>query len=119
MQQFAVYPAGAQGWALLALRAAAIMPLAQDIVQPAPPHGLACAIALAIPLALGGFTRVAALLCAAWALVPAFAGHPVDFEMPWRVLEAGALVILGPGAFSLDARLFGRRVIRFPAPPKE
>ena len=29
-------------------------------------------------------------------------------------LDAAALAMLGPGAYSLDARRFGRRVIHFP-----
>ena len=30
-------------------------------------------------------------------------------------VDAAAIALLGPGAYSLDARLFGRRVISFPA----
>jgi len=39
------------------------------------------------------------------ALLPSFTG----------VVDAGVLVLVGPGAFSIDARLFGRRTIHLAA----
>jgi hypothetical protein len=34
------------------------------------------------------------------------------------VVDATAIALLGPGAFSLDARLFGRREILIPPDPR-
>lgn len=42
-----------------------------------------------------------------------FDGKLGSFEM---IVMAAAIAALGPGAFSLDARLFGRREIVIPAP---
>jgi uncharacterized membrane protein YphA (DoxX/SURF4 family) len=41
-----------------------------------------------------------------------FDGKLAAFEM---IVMAAAIALLGPGAFSLDARLFGRREIVIPA----
>jgi hypothetical protein len=69
---------------------------------------------IAVALAVGGATRIAcALSCAA----------EIGFKLTARGFEGGvlmlsvpvgiALAMLGPGAYSLDARIFGRRVITF------
>jgi hypothetical protein len=69
---------------------------------------------IAVALALGGATCIAcALSCAA----------EVGFKLTARGFDGGvlmlsiavgiALAMLGPGAYSLDARIFGRRVIVF------
>ncbi|HEX3543577.1 MAG TPA: hypothetical protein VHT31_03545 [Candidatus Acidoferrum sp.] len=43
-------------------------------------------------------------------------GTLVSLEM---IVMAAAIALLGPGAFSLDARLFGRREILIPPPSRE
>lgn len=119
MQYLLVYPGGGQGGALLALRAAAILPLVQDVLTSGAASGAAFALSIALPLALGGFTRVAAVLSAAWAIFHALASESTDLILAWRLLDAAALAVLGPGAFSLDAVFFGRRVVRVLPPSKE
>jgi uncharacterized membrane protein YphA (DoxX/SURF4 family) len=82
--------------------------------------GLAAGAAL-----LAGFmTPIAAVLVglgvlgAGFSLLPAPSPNLLDARM--SVIFAGimsaAIVVLGPGAFSLDARLFGRREIIIPPP---
>jgi uncharacterized membrane protein YphA (DoxX/SURF4 family) len=65
-------------------------------------------------LLAGLWTPVAGGLMAAAELCFAFA-HPPD---PWMHLMIGALgvalAMLGPGAWSVDARLFGRKRIQIP-----
>lgn len=58
-----------------------------------------------------------AILANAISLLPPPAGNVFDgklasFEM---IVLAAAMALLGPGAFSVDARLFGRREIVIPA----
>jgi uncharacterized membrane protein YphA (DoxX/SURF4 family) len=58
-----------------------------------------------------------AILGSAISLLPApagnlFEGRLVSFE---TIVLATAIALLGPGAFSVDARLFGRREIVIPA----
>jgi hypothetical protein len=108
-----MFPAGVAGGALLILRLCVAgtmyLParLLGDLVPPTV-SGLAAAV-LALALCLGAFTP---LTCA---LVLLF--HLAALTMPSglaldTVNHAGVIVsllLLGPGAYSIDARLFGRR----------
>jgi len=74
-------------------------------------------IAAAMFLLLGLFTPVAGTFAAfatVWITIARFSGQsPGD---PWMALSqaflATTLVMIGPGAWSIDARLFGRKHIR-------
>ncbi len=64
---------------------------------------------------LSGFcTRVAAVICTVLAAAAFIrSGGTLSWLMGLQALNAAALAILGAGAYSIDARLFGRRVIEF------
>jgi uncharacterized membrane protein YphA (DoxX/SURF4 family) len=81
---------------------------------------------VAAVLLLAGFLMpIASALCMAGtsleviALLPASAPAPPNHLAPLYVLLmiSAALVLLGPGAFSVDAHLFGRREIIIPQRP--
>jgi uncharacterized membrane protein YphA (DoxX/SURF4 family) len=77
-------------------------------------------------LLIGFFTPVAGLVVGLGALGIGFSVLPAPipnlFDARLSAIFAGimtaAIVFLGPGAFSLDARLFGRREIIIPQPPR-
>jgi putative oxidoreductase len=68
----------------------------------------------AVLLLVGLWTPVAGVLMAVAEVGLTFS-HPID---PWRHILLGtlgvALAMLGPGAWSVDARLFGRKRIQIP-----
>jgi uncharacterized membrane protein YphA (DoxX/SURF4 family) len=72
------------------------------------------AVGAAALLLVGLWTPVAGMLMGVTELSLAFS-HPTD---PWIHILLGALGIalamLGPGAWSMDARLFGRKRIQIP-----
>ncbi|MGD0796884.1 MAG: hypothetical protein ABR910_04090 [Acidobacteriaceae bacterium] len=35
------------------------------------------------------------------------------------ILEGAILAVLGPGAYSVDSRIFGRRLLTLPLPPRK
>ena len=73
---------------------------------------------LAIALLVGIVTRAAALMaCGVVVTLLADAAHPLMSAGHLALLVA--MVLLGPGAFSLDARLHGRRVIHLPADKRD
>jgi len=80
------------------------------------------AIVIGTLLLIGFLTPVAGALAALDALgltlswVPAPASNLFDAKLPTVlvVVVSAAIVFLGPGAISLDARLFGRREIIIP-----
>jgi hypothetical protein len=41
-------------------------------------------------------------------------GIPNGFQLGMSALTAASIVVLGPGAYSLDARFFGRKLIKIP-----
>jgi len=122
---FTSFPSGAVGATLLVLRsiigASAILEAALAIAEnhSAPSVLVACADAVAgLTLILGFLTPIASMLLAAGGAAILLGLHSValrllDSQMALFefVVIAAALGILGPGATSIDARLFGRREV--------
>jgi uncharacterized membrane protein YphA (DoxX/SURF4 family) len=75
-------------------------------------------MATAVLLVVGMFTPVAGVLAATakvWLATSRFSSHSGD---PWLALAqailAAALAMIGPGAWSIDARRYGRKRIELP-----
>jgi len=115
---FSTFAHGRPGLGLLLLRVAAAAALLRQALSglPAGAHIAACAqpavaIGGGILLLAGLWTPITASLVAVlevWSTI----SHPAD---PWASILLGAigvaLALLGPGAWSIDARLFGWRRI--------
>ena len=116
---FSTFPQGLPGIGLVLLRAAVAIPLVQQAIvgllnaSPPAPLGLLAAGA-ALLLLVGLWTPVAGVLVAVAELGLALS-HPAE---PWTFVHFGtlgaALAMLGPGGWSVDARLFGRKRIQIP-----
>jgi len=72
--------------------------------------------ALAALFLLPGFlTPYAAALCCLIHLTLLLTAHPPNgFELLMSALTAIVVSVVGPGAYSVDARLFGRKLIEVP-----
>lgn len=112
------FPAGGSGAGLLLLRVAVAAHLLLAALDADTTSAwwwlmlLALAVAL---LCLGLLTPLAAGACAAAQL--SWLGGVEDAQVLIGILCALALLLLGPGAYGLDARLFGRRRLLPPADP--
>lgn len=110
MEKFSVYPAGAQGVGLLALRLSLALTIAVRSLSPLPPTiPQILALITAAMLVIGGFVRAAAILAVVMTMARPSA---IDLYSAACWLAVIAVATLGPGAYSLDGLLFGRRVIR-------
>ena len=70
---------------------------------------------ISLGLLLGFLTPIFALIASAGAIANLLlAGEPVDEVYIIRTLTSAALVLLGPGAYSVDAKMFGLRVTVVP-----
>jgi uncharacterized membrane protein YphA (DoxX/SURF4 family) len=130
---FSTFPGGGRGFGLLLLRAAIGVIAIADGVAALNANGhtaalLAGGLALlsGISLLVGLFTPVASGLVALGAVSLALSWLPMPGADPFDsrplivlvVVVAVAVVLLGPGALSLDARLFGPREIIIPRTPR-
>ena len=118
---FSTFPEGWPGTGLLFLRGAAAVPALQLgitglLATHFPPHIVPQLIAAgSAALLLAGFwTPIAGVLLALTELVLAFS-HSNDPSTHILLGAFGAAIaMLGPGAWSVDARLFGRKRIHLP-----
>jgi len=124
------FPRGGAGVGLLLLRLSVALQLLSETLfadvapwwQATLPGGLAAllSVMLAVLLVLGMLTPVAgavAALCQLFCL--AHAGWAQASPCIVGAFTAAALVLLGPGAYAADARLFGRRRLVLPAGPAD
>lgn len=113
-----MFPAGAPGIALLLLRvslAAAILDGGPGCLTPAVGPIIWVALAAqSLLLCIGFMTPVVAVINCALELLSLLVATHADMRIiAMSSLNAAAIALLGPGAYSLDARLFGRRLIVF------
>ena len=113
---FSMFPTARPGVALLLLRVALAIMLVQTTTSQLLAWGgeLAALAPTAVGMALcvGFLTPGAAALCVALEVVSSLTGTR-SFEA-WHlcvILDAVALGLLGPGGYSIDGRLFGRRLV--------
>lgn len=110
---FSAFPNSWPGCGLLLLRLAAGATCLFGVAQGVP-------VALRLPiescgwvtapfLAIGLWTPVAAIAQVLITLPGAFASAGLDLDHVMRAVFGASLAMLGPGAWSVDARLFGRK----------
>lgn len=113
-----MFPTGIPGLALLLLRGSVAIALAAEVHanrHDLPAWLTVAAISIALALAAGGVTPIAAALAlAAHALLWLDVGMGSPLGAAVVALDAIALAFLGPGAYSFDSYRFGRRVVVLP-----
>ena len=119
---YSMFPQGGPGIGLLLLRIAAAGMFALNLTHPfnfssnALYWLMVSFIGLiSIGLIVGFLTPILAIIASIGAVVNLLLpGAPIDEVYILRTLISAALVFLGPGAYSVDARLFGLRVTVVP-----
>lgn len=114
-----MFPAGAPGIALLLLRLCVAVMLFIDtagrVLWPASIWLAIVSFVAAVAVAAGFLTPILALICGAlkvYALIGTAQGIAPLIVL--ALLLSIAVAMLGPGAYSLDAKMFGRRVVLLP-----
>jgi hypothetical protein len=113
-----MFPTGWPGIALLLLRVALGANVAYGVLEVRAHLNVTWVLALlatvAVALCIGLLTPITAALCALIEmLIWHFSSGTIAALHVCAILVAIALAMLGPGAYSLDARLFGRRQVIF------
>jgi putative oxidoreductase len=119
---FSTFPSSWPGGGLLLLRLTLALPTAADgllmLLQMQSTWAAATAVVSIVTAALvllGLWTPYTAAALGVAQLSPlVFGGFPVEIQLS-RTAIAMSLVMLGPGAWSIDRRLFGRKRIDLPA----
>ncbi|MFC5741313.1 hypothetical protein [Dyella tabacisoli] len=117
---FSMFPLGGPGMGLVLLRLslASLLVLDRDSVGSALPDQviLACLITVAAAVLLGLLTPIATSISFLVGCLALFhAGIFGTWYASLTLLNAIALFLLGPGAYSLDARIYGRRILVLPS----
>ena len=114
---FSAFPDGLAGGALLLLRASVMLSLADaKIASPfGDGRGAFLFFLLAAMIGTGFFARATGALSVIVFMMLASAADQTDLlSFLVHALDAAALTLIGPGAYSLDAQRFGRQTFRLP-----
>jgi hypothetical protein len=114
-----MFPSGTAGVALLALRVSVAATLVAHGVAARGPvvplEALPVPLLLAIFLCLGFLTPYCAVLnCLIGLATLIMSGGNNELYPAIAVVDSGVVAVLGPGAYSIDARIFGRRLLTVP-----
>lgn len=114
-----MFPQGGPGVALLLLRisvaATFLMNAANGSRVISSPLLFAGVLLVCASLVIGFLTPYLSVVALAAAVASLVIGpHSSNFIFVFSIFDSVALGLLGPGAYSLDARLFGRRVTVVP-----
>jgi hypothetical protein len=111
-----MFPRGAPGFALLLLRVSVAASILLN-ARSEPHHEVwtfALTVAVSIALSVGFLTPIVAFLAIPVYLIETASLRAAPAEVLNPILQAIALSLLGPGSCSIDAYLFGRRVVVLP-----
>jgi uncharacterized membrane protein YphA (DoxX/SURF4 family) len=117
-----MFPQGGPGVGLLLLRLAVVAIFALNVTHRfhfASPAlywvVVSLVVLVSLSLVLGFLTAVVSIIvCVAAIASLFFTDKPIDVVYVLRILTSAALFFLGPGAYSVDARLFGLSVTVVP-----
>jgi multisubunit Na+/H+ antiporter MnhB subunit len=113
-----MFPQGGPGFGLLLLRVSVAATLLIDAVnrsRMSSPILFGAILLISALIVVGLLTPFASLIAAASAVGNLIMSSGADnLAMVSLILTAAALALLGPGAYSLDSRFFGRRVMVVP-----
>jgi hypothetical protein len=113
-----MFPRGGPGFALLLVRISVAATLLLSLAGgPKPslfPVLFAGALFVSIALLIGILTPLMSSIVCACAILELLIGQRFDTLLVSLILNSIALALLGPGAYSVDARLFGLRVMVVP-----
>ena len=110
-----MFPQGGPGIALLLLRTSVaaifLISVAKRFGVSSAPLLFGVSLLISICLTIGFLTPYLSVVAGATALANLLIGpNSVDIVHVFPIIDAAVLAVLGPGAYSLDARLFGLRV---------
>ena len=122
---YSMFPQGGPGLGLLLLRTATASMFALNLTHrfnfsSAALHWLVLSLIglISFLLCIGFLTPIFAAIACITAVANLFLADQGNLVYILRILTAAALIFLGPGAYSVDAKLFGLRVTVIP-PRKE